>query len=124
MVGISSYRQLTKDQQARVATLGLKLSPRKFLLVMRAEDPEFHAIAKDISNIIEKARQEKVGGRSPIEYLFDYLEDSYNHAYKLEALNRVTHLSVTFPGLSNLRSFTTALSFSIAHTKPTGTKCR
>ncbi|KAK6495560.1 hypothetical protein TWF481_012329 [Arthrobotrys musiformis] len=102
MVGISKFRQLSKEQQDRVATLGLKLPPRKVPLVMQAEDPQFQAIAKDVSNVVAKARREKLGGKSPIEYLFNYLKDSYRHAYKVDSFNRVTHLFVTFSGAIKL----------------------
>lgn len=55
--------------------------------MMIEQYPDLKIIAEGVNNIIKKSRRERFGGRSHLEFLFDYLkQQNIVYYYKLEAL--------------------------------------
>lgn len=68
---------------AQIGSLGAAgLAPAQILTVVRQQFPLVILVQKDVSNILQKVRIQKLGGRTPIQWLLEELESKgFSPAY-------------------------------------------
>lgn len=100
LIGHPQARQLTNDQLQDLSHMvEIGTQPRDILALLREKEPSIPILSRDIYNKRQAIRHEKLGGKTPIQYLhgllateglkFEFKQDAEDHAMFLMFAHRV-----------------------------------
>ena len=94
LMGHPQARQLTNDQlQDFSQMVEIGTQPRDILALLREKEPSIPLISRDIYNKRQTIRREKLGGKSPLEYLHNMLvEEQWKFGFKQDSEGRAMFL--------------------------------